>query len=152
MASKWWIGWPGKNHICCDGKVIAGPDWKTFIMSNVLVVVPVAIFLAFSAPFLWYISPVLPLIVVVLCVIAIGSLWAAAFMDPGIIPRVPKVGWLPDKHGDPVHDSCGVYCGCSVLIRLKMKSEFGWSTMIRLLLLSRHHDPLWCRKSTSKER
>ena len=88
---QWWVGFPGKNVILCGGRVMLGPDWKTYLVSVGLTVIPTGVFFAFSGPFLWAISPILPIIVGVLLVIAMGSLTVAASIDPGIIPRVPKV-------------------------------------------------------------
>lgn len=85
--SKWWINWPGKNDIYCNGRLISGPDKKTFAVSNALIIIPIGVFFGLTAPYLWIVNPIMPILTAILLVFSIGSLWIAGMMDPGIIPR-----------------------------------------------------------------
>jgi len=39
--------WPGNNRFFCYGKLITGPEIQTTAVSFLLIVIPVALFLAF---------------------------------------------------------------------------------------------------------
>lgn len=92
QTKSWWENWPGNNIICCKGRIFAGPDWKTFAGSHFLILAPSGVFFAWSAPFLWlYVNPIIPIICAALLIWVTASLFIAGFIDPGIIPRVPKI-------------------------------------------------------------
>lgn len=81
---------PGTNVFLCSGRVICGPDWPTFLVSNLVVITPVAFYLGFLSAQMWtYLHPSVPLIAACLLVFSILMLHVTASMDPGIIPRMP---------------------------------------------------------------
>ncbi|KAF2861469.1 zf-DHHC-domain-containing protein [Piedraia hortae CBS 480.64] len=57
-------------------------------LTLVLMLLPVALFCVFSAPWLWHhVSPALPIIFAYFSYICLSSFLHAAFSDPGILPR-----------------------------------------------------------------
>ena len=40
-----WRMWPGNNKFCCNGRLMFGKDLNSFCVSNVLIAVPVLLFL-----------------------------------------------------------------------------------------------------------
>jgi len=94
--------WPGRNVFCCGGRLMFGVDVKYFACSNVLIAVPVFMFLFFRTypkdemdyaaevvlPYVGKCS-VYAVALVALAVLCYYHLWKAALMDPGIILRRP---------------------------------------------------------------
>ena len=92
--------WPGNDKFFWDGRIIVGPNYKAFLNTIVLVLVPSVVFTSAVAPDLsreyswaWQaVSTVWP-IYVVACLVRTGT------MDPGILPRLPRPP--PRDRNDP---------------------------------------------------
>ncbi|VTZ70904.1 palmitoyltransferase DHHC4, putative [Plasmodium chabaudi chabaudi] len=82
----------GENKIHCNGLFISGPSFLAVISSFLMMLIPVAIFHAFTSPWLFkkdiYLVTVFNLIFFVL---TIYTFFKTSFMDPGIIPRQSSV-------------------------------------------------------------
>ena len=92
--------WPGNDKLFWDGRIIVGPNYKAFLNTIVLVLVPSVVFTSAVAPDLsreyswaWQaVSTVWP-IYVIACLVRTGT------MDPGILPRLPRPP--PRDRNDP---------------------------------------------------
>eukprot|EP00629_Pelagomonadales_sp_RCC1024_P015230 CAMPEP_0119278282 /NCGR_PEP_ID=MMETSP1329-20130426/18806_1 /TAXON_ID=114041 /ORGANISM="Genus nov. species nov., Strain RCC1024" /LENGTH=353 /DNA_ID=CAMNT_0007278789 /DNA_START=243 /DNA_END=1301 /DNA_ORIENTATION=- len=88
-----WKSFPGKNVFACWGRLMFGADVDQFALSNAMILVPIAIFVA--RPFLLGAEGLvlkraayeLKIGAALLGLIAIALLWRVATTDPGIIPR-----------------------------------------------------------------
>ncbi|GAB68889.1 zinc finger protein [Plasmodium cynomolgi strain B] len=78
----------GENKIHCKGFFVSGPAFLTVISSFLMILIPVAIFHAFTSTWLFekdiYYVPFLNLFFFTL---TIYTFFKTSFMDPGIIPR-----------------------------------------------------------------
>ncbi|SCM26299.1 palmitoyltransferase, putative [Plasmodium berghei] len=87
----------GENNIHCNGLFISGPSFLAVTSSFLMMVIPVAIFHAFTSPWLFkkdiYLVTVFNLLFFVL---TIYTFFKTSFMDPGIIPRQNSVLSLYD--------------------------------------------------------
>ncbi|EFC46640.1 predicted protein, partial [Naegleria gruberi] len=89
---KLYEGWIGNNTLCCQGRLILGPDRKLFIITLVLIFLPAIAygpvimphFILFIHPAVGVVLLVLPLIGFILMMV---GLFYTSFTDPGIIPR-----------------------------------------------------------------
>ncbi|OCL13736.1 zf-DHHC-domain-containing protein [Glonium stellatum] len=86
----------GKNHeyfsgntvFCWGGRFQNTRDRPINILTGLIVVVPAALFFAFSAPWLWlHVSPAIPILFAYLFLICMSSFFHASVTDPGILPR-----------------------------------------------------------------
>jgi len=92
--------WPGNDKFFWDGRIIVGPNYKAYLNTIVLVLVPSVVFTSAVAPDLsreyswaWQaVSTVWP-IYVIACLVRTGT------MDPGILPRLPRPP--PRDRNDP---------------------------------------------------
>ncbi|CAM9274720.1 unnamed protein product [Chrysoparadoxa australica] len=90
---KWWRKWEewgGNNTFLLSGRIMLGPDMAFFGFTHVMVLAPALLFvwhvcLRFPPPTSYYLTAVSCGCVMV----AMGCLWTAALMDPGIIPPKP---------------------------------------------------------------
>lgn len=73
------------------------------IITGILVVLPLALFFAYSAPWLWqHISPAVPIIFAYLAFICMSSFIHASLVNPGILPRNLQPMPPPDPAEDPM--------------------------------------------------
>ncbi|KEY76436.1 DHHC zinc finger membrane protein [Aspergillus fumigatus] len=73
------------------------------IATGIFVVLPSALFFAYSAPWLWHhISPAVPILFAYLFYICFSSFIHASVVDPGIIPRNLHPMPPPEPSGDPL--------------------------------------------------
>ena len=101
-----WRTFPGRNVFACGGRCMFGADCEQFLLSNVMIVAPVAVFCA--RPFLAARRGVFLAtcaleakgVAVVLGALALGLLWRVALRDPGIIPRRAWAARYGDRSGD----------------------------------------------------
>jgi palmitoyltransferase ZDHHC9/14/18 len=78
----------GNMHFFFGGRLMNAKLKPQPIITATLVILPAALFFAFSAPFLWrYVSPALPIIFAYLFYLTMSSFFRAALSDPGILPR-----------------------------------------------------------------
>lgn len=84
--------WPGRNIFCCRGRIMCGSDMHFFLFTNLLILLPVCVFLAMVCPLMptQVTTIILYSITSFLAFAALAFLWAAALTDPGIIPRQPS--------------------------------------------------------------
>jgi len=72
----------------CGGRIMCGIDIRFFFLTNGLVGVPTAVFFTLVVPYLQ--EPLIKIVGIIaglLYLLALRFLWAAAFTDPGFIPR-----------------------------------------------------------------
>lgn len=81
-----WRTFPGRNLFFCDGRLMLGADPEQFLCSNLMIVVPVVLFVLQGHPFVLHVT-VLKSAVLGLGVLSLTLLWVVALKDPGIIPR-----------------------------------------------------------------
>ncbi|PGH26729.1 hypothetical protein AJ80_01675 [Polytolypa hystricis UAMH7299] len=95
----------GKNHeyflgntaFFAGGRFQNARDRPINIATGIFVVLPGALFFAFSAPWLWHnISPAIPIVFAYIFYICVSSFIHASVVDPGIIPR--NLHHLPAPH------------------------------------------------------
>ena len=97
--------WQGNNTICCDGRIIGGPQKQNFVYTLILIVVPSLCFI--GGVCVNYIREYQQFYVLIVYLLLLTSSLVAfaltAFSDPGIIPR----GILPPEvetaYKGPVH-------------------------------------------------
>ena len=92
--------WKGDNYFGLNGNIIMGPcSFRPTLLSLYAISVPVFLFLGFNSNFLSdRISPIIPLIIIIIYLITCILLIVAAFCDPGIILRFPlKNNIIEDK-------------------------------------------------------
>ncbi|RYP53231.1 hypothetical protein DL768_001735 [Monosporascus sp. mg162] len=94
----------GNTVFCVGGRLQNTRSRPINIATGVLVVLPAALFFAFSAPYLWrHVSPAVPVVFAYLFCLCMASFLRASGSDPGILPR--NVHRFP-PHGedeDPLH-------------------------------------------------
>ena len=85
---KNWEYFVGNTLFCGGGRFQNSRDKPVNIATGLLVIVPSALFFAFSAPWLWHnISPAIPIVFAYVFYICISSFVHASVVDPGIMPR-----------------------------------------------------------------
>ncbi|KAG2185958.1 hypothetical protein INT43_002396 [Umbelopsis isabellina] len=79
---------PGRNKFFCGGRVITSREYYAFAFAILLLLVPCALFAAFTCPWLWVnISIAVPICYAYLFVLSFVSMLRTSWTDPGIIPR-----------------------------------------------------------------
>ncbi|CAG8445824.1 14600_t:CDS:2 [Ambispora leptoticha] len=82
------IMWPGRNRFFLGGRIITSRDFPAFLVALFALIVPCALFLSFTAPFLYsHVSPAVVVVFVYLFLLALSSMLITSWTDPGIIPR-----------------------------------------------------------------
>ncbi|SCQ16867.1 palmitoyltransferase DHHC4, putative [Plasmodium ovale] len=82
----------GENKIHCKGFFVSGPAFLTVISSFLMILIPVAIFHAFTSTWLFEKDIYhVPIFNVIFFVLTIFTFFKTSFMDPGIIPRQKSV-------------------------------------------------------------
>jgi hypothetical protein len=84
-----YLEWKGINFFFFDGKIMFGSDFKFFLGTNILFLIPSFFYLLLIVPVMY--QPILTG-VVMLCLFlySLINLWLAAITEPGIIPRNPS--------------------------------------------------------------
>lgn len=78
----------GNMHFFLGGRLMNAKLKPQPIITGLLVILPAALFFAFSAKFLWHnVNPALPIIFAYLFYLTMSSFFRAALSDPGILPR-----------------------------------------------------------------
>ncbi|KAI9797250.1 MAG: hypothetical protein M1825_006034, partial [Sarcosagium campestre] len=78
----------GNTVFCLGGRLQNTRDRPINIATGLFVVVPAALFFAYSAPWLWHnVSPAIPILFAYLFLVCISSFIHASVSDPGILPR-----------------------------------------------------------------
>eukprot|EP01084_Bolivina_argentea_P223148 377601_1 len=102
-AMRAYHSWQGNNTICCNGRIIGGPQTRYFFYTLILIILPSISFTCFVCNnFMREYSTYYVLYVyLLLFIISVISLTMTAFSDPGIIPR----GILPPhvSYKGPAH-------------------------------------------------
>ncbi|RHZ47281.1 palmitoyltransferase ERF2 [Aspergillus thermomutatus] len=102
---------PGKNYEYFTGNTLFfgggrfqnSRDKPINIATGIFVVLPSALFFAYSAPWLWHhISPAIPILFAYLFYLCFSSFTHASVVDPGIIPRNLHPMPPPEPSGDPL--------------------------------------------------
>lgn len=93
----------GNTIFCGGGRFQNSRDKPVNIATGILVVVPSALFFAYSAPWLWHnISPAIPIVFAYVFCLCVSSFVHASVVDPGIVPRNLHPMPLPDPSDDPL--------------------------------------------------
>ncbi|KAH7037506.1 DHHC palmitoyltransferase-domain-containing protein [Microdochium trichocladiopsis] len=83
-----WEYFQGNTVFCIGGRLQNTRHQPINIATGFLVVMPAALFFAFSAPYLWqHLSPAVPVIFAYIFYICMSSFLHASGSDPGILPR-----------------------------------------------------------------
>ncbi|CAG8245347.1 unnamed protein product [Penicillium salamii] len=93
----------GNTLFCGGGRLQNSRDKPVNIATGLLVVIPSALFFAFSAPWLWHnISPAVPILYAYVFYVCFSSFAHASVVDPGVMPR--NVHPMPhsESTGDPL--------------------------------------------------
>ncbi|OKL62959.1 Palmitoyltransferase erf2 [Talaromyces atroroseus] len=78
-------------------------DKPVNIATGIIIVLPVALFFAFSAPWLWHhVSPAIPIVFAYVFYVCFSSFVHASVVDPGIIPRNLHPLPTTDPAADPL--------------------------------------------------
>ncbi|KAH8556461.1 DHHC palmitoyltransferase-domain-containing protein [Umbelopsis sp. PMI_123] len=76
---------PGRNLFFCRGRLMTSREYWAFLIALVILLVPSALFFAFTCPWLWInIHPAVPIIFAYLFVLAIASMLKTSWTDPGV--------------------------------------------------------------------
>lgn len=87
-TTRKWELFPGRNKFCLDGRIIMGPDVNVFYINVFLIVGTTLLFFIFDCPYLTInVSPLIPVVALILFVFVMSALLRTSFTDPGIIPR-----------------------------------------------------------------
>ncbi|XP_063718397.1 palmitoyltransferase ZDHHC9-like isoform X2 [Symsagittifera roscoffensis] len=79
---------PGKNTVCCGGRVVTGREWPFVVGGLIFVSILVGMFAVAEAPFLIeHFSIVVVVIPIVLLLYGLLNFLCTLLKDPGIIPR-----------------------------------------------------------------
>lgn len=93
----------GNTFFFAGGRFQNSRDKPINIATGFLVVVPSALFFAYSAPWLWHnISPAIPILFAYIFCVCFSSFVHASVVDPGVIPRNLHPMPPPDPTGDPL--------------------------------------------------
>ncbi|CAI6337706.1 unnamed protein product [Periconia digitata] len=93
----------GNTAFCWGGRLQNTRDRPVNIATALLIVAPTALFLGFSAPWLWLnVSPAIPITFAYLFLICISSFIHATASDPGILPRNLHPFAPPNPNDDPL--------------------------------------------------
>ncbi|KAF9735643.1 palmitoyltransferase erf2 [Paraphaeosphaeria minitans] len=93
----------GNTAFCWGGRLQNTRDRPVNIATGTLIVIPSALFLGFSAPWLWlHVSPSIPIIFAYLFTVCISSFIHATASDPGILPRNLHPFPPPNPNDDPL--------------------------------------------------
>lgn len=85
------VYWTGKNIILCQGRIFLGSELKLLLTSASLVLLPTALFFAFTCSTLDRNLAIVFVGVGALTLIcSVVALFTTAMCDPGIIPKLPK--------------------------------------------------------------
>lgn len=94
---KNWEYFIGNTLFCGGGRFQNSRDKPVNIATGLLLIVPSALFFAFSGPWLWHnISPAIPICFAYVFYICFSSFVHASVVDPGIMPR--NAHTLPPTH------------------------------------------------------
>eukprot|EP01080_Neovahlkampfia_damariscottae_P004764 gene4764-8346_t len=78
----------GNHRIFCNGRVIVGPHWTTFLMTHLFIIVPSVLFCIFGAPQIYMnLSPAFLVIGMLLVILSEFTLILTGITDPGIHPK-----------------------------------------------------------------
>ncbi|KAI5801438.1 DHHC palmitoyltransferase-domain-containing protein [Peziza echinospora] len=91
---------PGNTNFCFWGRLQTTNDVPMNILTAILIIVPTALFFAYSSEWLWYnVSPALPVTCGYVFLVCFSSFLKASFSDPGVYPRNlhPLEGDDPDN-------------------------------------------------------
>lgn len=76
---------PGNTTFCLGGRIQNTKDRPINIATGILLVLPAALFFAFSGVWYWHeVSPAVPIIFAYLFLICLSSFWHASVTDPGV--------------------------------------------------------------------
>ncbi|KAK2855683.1 Eukaryotic peptide chain release factor GTP-binding subunit, partial [Arthroderma sp. PD_2] len=93
----------GNTAFFGGGRFQNSRDRPVNIVTALLIVIPSALFFAFSAPWLWSnMSPVIPIIFAYIFFLCISSFLHASAVDPGILPRNLHIMPPTDPDADPL--------------------------------------------------
>ncbi|KAJ2962856.1 hypothetical protein NQZ79_g2058 [Umbelopsis isabellina] len=111
---------PGRNKFFCGGRVITSREYYAFAFAILLLIVPCALFAAFTCPWLWVnISIAVPICYAYLFVLSFVSMLRTSWTDPGIIPR----NLDPSPPLDDFDDSASFAYGTSLDRRLPISKK-----------------------------
>ncbi|KAF2805335.1 palmitoyltransferase erf2 [Mytilinidion resinicola] len=94
----------GNTVFCWGGRFQNTRDRPVNIATGLMVVIPAALFFAFSAPWLWHhVSPAIPIVFAYIFLICMSSFLHASLTDPGILPRHLHPFPPPNPNDDPLN-------------------------------------------------
>ena len=93
----------GNTIFCGGGRFQNSRDKPINIATGILVLVPSALFFAYSSPWLWHnISPAIPILFAYVFYVCFSSFMHASIVDPGIVPRNLHTMPPSDPSDDPL--------------------------------------------------
>jgi palmitoyltransferase ZDHHC9/14/18 len=101
MTSALWEVWPSKVRFYYDGRLVSGPDRGSLAIAISATLLPLSIFYSVVTP--WYLyyyqdwGIAIQIVSVVLILFMGANLLITAYIDPGILPRLPD-----PTQGDPL--------------------------------------------------
>jgi len=106
----------GRNVFWCFGCCMLGKDAGFFLFTNVLILLPSITMFYYSIPLHFINYKIVNICMSILLLFSLVNLWAAAFTDPGIIPRQPlhetavlEAGTVIGEHGSKYCETCNIY-------------------------------------------
>ncbi|CAP33980.2 Protein CBG15860 [Caenorhabditis briggsae] len=81
----------GRNRFGCGGRLVCSRSHGAFVVTVFLMIATLTLYFVFDAPFLWNISPAIPIVAAVVSITVISNFLATSFTDPGILPRVENL-------------------------------------------------------------
>lgn len=83
-----WQTFPGRNRFLCNGRVVMSSSLSLFYLTVFLILSTCTLFFVFDCPYIYKnVSPIIPIVAVILFLFTISFFFHTAFSDPGILPR-----------------------------------------------------------------
>jgi DHHC palmitoyltransferase len=107
--------WSGNNYFFCDGRVMVGPNLNLFVATNVLIIIPSAIFGHLVLHYPCRVSPNTVSIALTLMsiklILVLVNLWLINLTEPGVLPRnAPKrIPFDPNDESSKYCDTCNIF-------------------------------------------
>ena len=83
--------WKGNNLFLCNGYILFGPEYKTFILTLILIIIPSILFITVCVDLINDLGSWCIIIDILLFLLTLIFFLTASLSDPGIIPRNPPL-------------------------------------------------------------
>lgn len=83
-----WEVFPGRNRFLCNGRIVMSNSLSLFYLTIFLILLTCSLFFVYDCPYIYRnVSPIIPIVAVILFIFTMSFFFHTAFSDPGILPR-----------------------------------------------------------------